>query len=1026
MRFAETCIRRPVFTIVINLIIVLLGVVSYERLTVREYPNIDVPVVTVTTNYIGASARIIETQVTKPLEDSLSGIEGIDFIKSISRSEQSQITVQFRLSRDSDSAASDVRDRVSRARQLLPDEVDEPIVAKVEADAQPIMWLSLNSQTHSPLDVSEVADTLVQDRLQTLPGVAQVNLVAQRLYTMRISIDREKLASLGLTTEDVETALREQNVEIPAGRIESLKREFTVLTQTDLNTPEEFREIILQTAGNGYLVRLKDVASVDYGAFEERQYARFNNKNSVALGIVRQSVANPLEIAQAVRNAIPAIQEKLPSGMNLEIAFDSSVFIDKSIQSVFHTIIEAIALVVVTIFFFLRTVRATLIPLVAIPVSLIGAFFLMYVLNFSVNTLTLLAMVISIGLVVDDAIVVLENIYRHIEEGLDPIHAAVKGMREIGFAVIAMTLTLAAVFLPLSFTSGRTGQLFIEFALTLAGAVIVSGLVALTLSPMMCSRLLKNETTQPAWSQRIEGWIRTAEERYARALRNVIGRRVQVLAACAVVFAAALVMFIGLKSELSPREDRGVVFAIAVAPEGSTIQYMDQYVKQMEKILQATPEAEWNFVAMGFPFVTQTFSVLGLKPWGDRDRSALDIMAELQPKLAGIPGTLNYAINPASLGQQSRSQPIEFIIQTSDSYEELDTLTNRVLDRMRDNPGFIAPDSDLKLNKPELRVSVDREKAASLGVEVEAIGRTLESMLGGRKVTRFKRGSEQYDVLVKIADDERRTPDVLRGIYVRSGRGDMVPLSNLVTLEEGVAPRELNHFNKLRAVTISANLTPNYALGEALQFMQDTVSELKPDAQQDFGGQSREFKESSAQLGFIFLLALAFIYLVLAAQFESFRDPFIILLSVPLAIAGALATMHATGGTLNVYSQIGLVALMGLIAKHGIMIVEFANQLQERGRSKHEAVLESAAIRMRPIIMTTAATVLGALPLALAGGAGAEARSAIGWVIVGGMTIGTLFTLFILPTIYLLISKPHALVVIDESKLQHIRPGEGI
>ncbi len=1017
MRFSETCITHPVFTIVMNLIIVLLGVVSYDRLSVREYPNIDVPVVTVQTSYIGASARIIETQVTKPLEDSLSGIEGIDFIKSISRSESSQITVQFRLSRDSDAAASDVRDRVSRARSLLPDEIEEPIVAKVEADAQPIMWISVNSDVHSPLEVSEIADTLVQDRLQTLPGIAQINLFAARRYSMRINIDREKLAGFGLTTEEVEAALREQNVEIPAGRIESLKREFTVLTQTDLNTPEEFREIILRASDNGYLVRLKDVANVDYGAEEERQFSRFNNKNSVALGVVRQSIANPLEIASEIRKVLPAIQTKLPQGMKVEVTFDSSLFIDQSITNVFHTIIEATVLVALTIFLFLRSPRATIIPLVAIPVSLIGAFFLMYVMNFSVNTLTLLAMVLAIGLVVDDAIVVLENIYRHIEEGMDPIHASAKGMREIGFAVVAMTLTLVAVFLPLSFTSGRTGQLFIEFALTLAGAVVVSGFVALTLSPMMCSRLLKAHRTEPVWSQRIERFITKIEHGYAIRLRSLIDKRGMVLAVAFGIFALTTVFFFTLKSELSPREDRGVVFAIAVAPEGSTIAYMDQYVRQMEKILQATPEAKWNFVAVGFPFVTQTFSVLGLEPWEDRSRSSLDIIAELQPKLAGIPGTLNYAINPASLGQQSRSQPVEFIIQTSDTYEELDTLTNQVLDKMRENVGFVAPDTDLKLNKPELRVSVDREKAASLGVEVQAIGRTLESMLGGRKVTRFKRGSEQYDVLVKIADDERQTPSVLKGIYVKSARGDMVPLSNLVTLEEGVAPRELNHFNKLRAVTITANLAPNFTLGEALAFMQETVKELRPDAQQDFGGQSREFKESSAQLGFIFLLALAFIYLVLAAQFESFRDPFVILLSVPLAIAGALGTMHATGGTLNVYSQIGLIALMGLIAKHGIMMVEFANQLQARGRNPLEAIVESSSIRMRPILMTTAATVLGALPLALAGGAGAESRSAIGWVIVGGMTVGTLFTLFILPTFYLLISRQHRQVVIDESKL---------
>ncbi|MFZ4125736.1 MAG: efflux RND transporter permease subunit, partial [Rickettsiales bacterium] len=520
MKISEICIQRPVFSMVMNFIIILLGIVSYDRLTIREYPNIDVPVVTVETNYLGASAKIIESQVTKPLEDSLSGIEGIDFIKSISRSEKSQITVQFRLSRDADAAASDVRDRVARARDLLPEEVDEPIVAKVEADAQPIIWMALNSDTHSPLDISEAADLIVQDRVQTLPGVANVILFAERRYSMRIWVDRERLAGYNLTTQDVENALRAQNVEIPAGRIESSQREFTVVSQTDLNTPEQFGDVILRETEAGHLVRMKDVARVAYGPEEERSIARFNSKPSIALGVVKQSIANPLEISAAIRKELPRIQKNLPEGMTLSIAYDSSVFIDQSIKNVFKTIMEAVLLVVLTIFFFLRTMRATLIPLVTIPISLVGTLFIMYTLGFSINTLTLLAMVIAIGLVVDDAIVVLENIYRHIEEGMDAIHAAVKGMREIGFAVVAMTLTLATVFVPVALTPGRTGQLFVEFAITLAGAVIISGLTALTLSPMMCSRLLKPQHDAPKWSKKIEGWIIAVERGYKALLTS--------------------------------------------------------------------------------------------------------------------------------------------------------------------------------------------------------------------------------------------------------------------------------------------------------------------------------------------------------------------------------------------------------------------------------------------------------------------------------------------------------------------------
>lgn len=1016
MKVAEICIRRPVLSIVINLLIVLLGLVSFDRLTVREYPNIDVPVVTVTTNYLGASAKIIETQVTKPLEDSLSGIEGIDFIKSISRSEQSQITVQFRLNRDADAAASDVRDRVARAIGLLPEEVDEPIVAKVEADAQPIIWMALSSDTASQLDVSETADILVQDRIQVLPGVASVLLFAERRYSMRVSVDREKLAGFSLTTQDVENALRTQNVEIPAGRLESTQREFTVLSQTDLNTPEQFRRVILKETDNGHLVRLGDVADINYGALEERSLVRFNGRPAIGLGVVKQSVANPLEISAAIRSALPQIQKDLPKDMKLAIAYDSSVFIDESINSVFHTIFEATVLVVLTIFFFLRTLRATLIPLVTIPVSLIGALALMFVMGFSINTLTLLALVIAIGLVVDDAIVVLENIYRHMEEGMDAIHASVKGMREIGFAVVAMTLTLATVFVPVALTPGRTGKLFVEFALTLAGAVIISGITAITLSPMMCSRILKADHSGEAkWSQAIEAWIRRLEARYKRLLQRTILNRPLILGIAIATFVGTGVLFTMLKSELSPAEDRGVVFGIGMAPEGSSLQYADQYARQMEAIFDKIPEKRWRFIAVGFPFITQTFTVTGLKEWGDRDRSSFDIIKEISGPLFGIPGTLNFAINPQSLGQSARSQPVEVVIQTTGTYEELDALTNKILARLRQNPGLMTPDTDLKLNKPEIRVIMDREKMASMGIEVSTVGRTLETMLGGREVTRFKRGSEQYEVLVKIADDKRRTPTDLTAIYVRARDGSMVPLSNIVRLEEGVAPRELNHFDKLRAVTITANLAPSYSLGEALSAIEQVVREEAPGATIDYGGNSREFKESSASMGLIFGLALAFIYLVLAAQFESWRDPVVILLSVPLAMGGAMLFMNLTGGSLNVYSQIGLVALMGLISKHGIMIVEFANQLQERGLNRIEAVVESASLRMRPILMTTGAMVLGAIPLALASGAGAESRQAIGWVIVGGMSVGTLFTLFIVPTFYLIVARQHKLVEIDEN-----------
>lgn len=1026
MKLPEICIKRPVLAIVLNFLVILLGLVCYDRLTVREYPNIDVPVINVETNYPGASAKVIESQVTKPLEDSLSGIEGIDFIRSISRSEQSQITVTFKLSRNAEDAASDVRDRVGRVRSKLPDEIDEPVVSKQEADAQPIIWLSLNSTKHSALEVSEFARIVVKDRIQTLPGVSDVRLFAERQYAMRIWLSRDRMAAYGITTQDVENALRAQNVEIPAGRIESEKREFTVLSQTDLNTPEQFENIIVRTATDGYLVKVRDVARVEYGPKDVRQIARFNNKSTIALGVIKQSVANPIEISDAINKSLPEIQKSLPDGMKLEKAYDSSVFIRESLKAVQHTIGEAVVCVMLVIFFFLRTIRATLIPLATIPISLIGALAMMYFFGFSINTLTLLALVIAIGLVVDDAIVVLENIFRHMEEGMDRIHAAVKGVREITFAIVAMTLTLAAVFAPIGFTPGRTGKLFVEFAFTLAGTVLVSGLVALTLTPMMCSRILKSthDKQQPVWSRLIDRFLHALDVGYEKTLQKLVDHKILISVLAGFIIALTCYLFITTPSELSPREDRGIIFGVGIAPEGATIDYSDEYAKKMEAILQSVPEARWNFVAVGFPFVTQTFSVLGLSPWDERSRSAMKIADELGGKLyAGIPGTKNFPITPPSLGQGARSQPIEVIIQAPGSYEELDDITNKITQKLMENKGIVTPDSDLKLNKPELRVELNRDKAASMNVDVNVIGRTLETLLGSRQVTRFKRGSEQYDVMVQIEDNERTKPNDIDVIFVRNNKGELVQLASVVTLTEGVAPRELNHFNKLRAVTIKANLAPGYSLAEALDYMQRIVKEIAPDAQMDYDGQSREFKQSSASLGLTFLLAILFIYLVLAAQFESFIDPLIILLTVPLAMAGALMAMkgvhqfNVAGGTLNVYSQIGLIALVGLISKHGIMMVEFANQLQELGRTKRAAIIESASIRLRPILMTTAATVLGAFPLAIAVGAGAESRQAIGWVLVGGMTFGTMMTLFVVPTFYMILSRVRHQVQIDESRL---------
>ena len=1014
MILSDTSIRRPVLATVLNVVLLLLGVLSYQRLAVRLIPNVDVPVVTVAVSYPGANAQVIESQITKPIEDVLSGIEGIDFIQSVSRAESSQVTVNFLLDRDADAAASDVRDRVAQARGLLPEEARDPIVQKQQADAQPIIYLAFSSDRHSLIEISDFANRLVKDRVQTLPGVAQAQVYGNR-FAMRVWLDPERMASLGITPNDVEAALRAQNVEIPAGRVESSDREFTVLSETDLRTPEQFAAIILRQS-NGYLVRLGDVGRIELGADSARFRARFNGRNAVPLGIVKQAVANPLEISQALTQLLPEISRTLPAGMKVEIAHDTTVYIKQSIREVFKTVAEAVVLVVLVIFLFLRNWRAVLIPIVTIPISLIGAFALMALFGFSINTLSLLAMVLAIGLVVDDAIVMLENVFRHIEEGMAPVAAAFQGSKEIGFAIVAMTLTLSAVYLPFAFATGRSGKLFIEFALTLAGAVLVSGFTALTLSPMMCSKLLRHEPRHGRFYAFGERLLHQMESAYRRTLARVLEVRVWILVAATLLLFGVFELQSRLPKELAPQEDQGLVISFGSAPEGSTIDYTDRYAKQMEAMFAQVPEVDRYFEIVGFNSVTSAIGFMRLKDWSERSRSAQAVAGSLFPQFMGIPGILAFPVTPPPLGQNSFGQPVSFVVQTTGTWEDLDALVRRMLAKIAENPRLTNADSDLKLNKPELRIDMDRDKIASVGSSVSAVGRTLETLLGGRNVTRFKRGSEQYDVIVQVENDARRTPEDLSNIYVRAGDDSMVQLDNLARVKETVAAKELNHFNKLRAATLSMGLAPGYSMGEALDWLEQALQEIAPGGQYDLSGQSREFRQSGSSATLMLALSLIFIYLVLAAQFESFVDPLVILIAVPLAIFGAFlclvllnsgqaAGLWQISASWNIYTQIGVVTLVGLIAKHGILIVEFANQLQEQGRSKAEAVVEAAGLRLRPILMTTGAMVLGSLPLALAFGAGAEARHQIGWVVVGGLAIGTLFTLFVVPAFYSVLAR---------------------
>ena len=1005
MQLPEISIRRPVFASVLSLLILLVGWVSFSTLTVREYPKIDEPTVTVSTRFGGASSEVIESQVTKVLEDSLAGIEGVDIITSISRQEQSQITVRFKLERDPDSAAADVRDKVSRVRQRLPQGIDEPVIAKVEADAFPVVWLALSSDTFSPLQLSEMANRIVKPVLQTAPGAADVRVYGERKYSMRVWLDPDRLAAYRLTVQDVEDAIRRANLEVPAGRIESSQREFNVTAATDLQRPEEFASVTIRNV-NGLPVRIGDVARVVQGPQDERTSVRLNGRDSISVGVIRQATANPLELSAGVRALLDKVKTDLPPGINVDIANDNSVFIDRSIKAVYTTIAEAVVLVALVIFVFLRTLRASIIPLVTIPVSLIGTFALLSLFGFSINTLTLLALVLAIGLVVDDAIVVLENIFRHIEEGMKPFDAAIKGAREIGFAVVAMTLTLVAVYAPLAFTPGRTGRLFAEFALALAGAVLVSGFVALTLSPMLCSKLLRHNPKPNRFDRGMERALVALTNGYSRVLAASLKVRWLVVAVMVGSAVGSWALLKATKQELAPIEDRGVILTVINGPDGATLDYTRRYAEAIERIGQNYPEFDRIFANIGNPTVAQGNVFLRATPWEERTRSTQEIAREIAPKLAGLPGVSAFAITPPSLGQGFRERPINYVIVTSDSYENLSKVVRQFQDALAKNPGFVQVDTDLRLNKPEIRMDVDRERAADMGVSVDAIARTVETMLGGRIVTRYKRGGEQYDVVVQTEGTQRSTPDDIDRLFVRGRNDAMIPLASLVKTREVVVPRELNHFGQRRSASITANLSPELALGDALNFMDQTAREILPAGYTtDLNGQSREFRSSSGSLALVFVLALVFIYLVLAAQFESFVDPLIIMLSVPLSMLGALLALKFTGGTLNVFSQIGLITLVGLITKHGILIVEFANQLREQGMAMRDAVQESAALRLRPILMTTGAMVLGAIPLALASGAGAESRQQIGWVIVGGMSLGTLLTIFVVPTMYTLFAR---------------------
>jgi multidrug efflux pump len=998
MKLSDLSIQRPVLASMVSLALVLFGAIGYTRLAVREFPDVDPPIVSVTTELPGANPQVVESAVTDILEEELSTVEGLRTLNSSSAEGFSNITLEFNLERGVEAAAQDVRDKVARVRGRLPEDVREPVVAKQEADAQPFFWLALSGENYDLLQLSDIGDRLVKSRLQTLPGVGQARIFGERRFSMRVWLSAAELSARGLTVQDVQQAIRTRNVEVPAGRIESERREFTVRSLGELKTPEEFASLVVSNTG-GVLVKLKDLGRVELGPEDDRSALRFNGTPSVAIGVVRQSKANLIQVADAIRAELPKIQEALPPGVKLAIAFDQSIFVSRSIREAEDTLVLAAALVVIIIFIFLRNLRATVIPGLAIPTSIVSTFAIMYFLGFSINNFTLLALTLAIGIVVDDAIIVLENAYRHQEElHEDPREAATNGTREIGFAVIATTISLVAVFTPLAFLKGSTGRLFNEFGIAVAGSVVASGFVALTLTPMLCARILRVPPRHGGLYRTLERGFDAVAAGYARALRSALRHRLTVVGAVVLLTLGAGLVFRTLKREFVPPEDKGWFFSIIIAPEGSSLAYTDGYQRQAEAVLDHTKDVESYFSVVNIgDGVSRGMIFTNLTDFSRRTRSIQDIIGEVQGQFFAIPGVFAFANNPPAFGF---GNPVQFVIQHPD-FGMLAQGNDTLLARARQIKGLINVDSDLRVNKPELTVNFDRDRAEDLGVPVSDVATTLQTLLGGNRTSTFTRNNKQYDVIVQLDPRARATPSDMTGLYVRGRDGGLVKLEALATVKEGVGPRELNHFQRVRSATITAGLAPGFTLGEALDSLSRIAREVLPKGSATaLAGESRELDESGSSLYFAFILALIVVFMVLASQFESLVHPFTVLLAVPLAVTGAIFTLKVADATLNLYSQIGMILLIGLVTKNSILLVEYINQLRERGLATVDAALESGRIRLRPILMTSVSTVMGAAPIAFGLGAGSISRRPLGYAIVGGVLFSTLLTLFVVPVMY--------------------------
>ncbi|MGH7515960.1 MAG: efflux RND transporter permease subunit [Gemmatimonadales bacterium] len=1003
MKISDISIRRPVFASMVSLALVLFGAIGYTRLSVREYPDVDPPIVSVTTVLPGANPQVVESAVTDILEEELSTVEGLRTLTSASQEQVSNITLEFNLDRDVEAAAQDVRDKVSRVRDRLPEDVDEPVVAKQEADANPFFWLALSGENYDLLQLSDIGDRLVKSRLQTLPGVGQARIFGERRFSMRVWLSASELAARSLTVQDVEEAIRTRNVEIPGGRIESERREFTVRSLGELKTPAEFAELVVSSR-SGQLVKLKDIARVELGAEDERSVLRFNQRPAVAIGVIRQSKANIIQVADAIHAELPAIQRSLPPGVRIDPAFDQSVYVKRSILEAQHTLLIAGGLVVIIIFVFLRNLRATIIPGLAIPASIVATFAVMYFLGFSINNLTLLALTLAIGIVVDDAIIVLENAYRHQEElGEDPKTAAREGTREIGFAVVATTICLIAVFTPLAFLTGSTGRLFNEFGIAVAGSVAVSGLVALTLTPMLCAQILRVPKSHGRVYRSLERGFDAMSTGYAWLLDRALHLRWAVVLGALALLVGAGVVFKALKREFIPPEDRGWFISFLIAPEGSSLGYTDSYQQQAEAVLAKTEGIEGFFSVVNIgDGVSRGIIFVNLEDWSKRTRKVGEIVGEVQGQFFAIPGVFAFANNPPAFGWGS---PVQYVVQHSD-FAQLAKAADTLTARARGIKGLLNVDTDLRVNKPELTVSFDRDRAEDLGVPVGNVAATLQTMLGGREVSTFTRANKLYDVIVQLSPEARATPSDMTGLYVRGRDDQLIKLDAVANITEGVGPRELNHFNRVRSFTLTASLGPGFTLGEALDSLNRVAAEVLPRGSTTaLAGESRELEESGGALYFAFVLALVVVFMVLASQFESLVHPFTVLLAVPLAVTGALVTLLLAGSTINLYSQIGMILLIGLVTKNSILLVEYANQLKERGLDTLAAVREAGRIRLRPILMTSVSTIMGALPIALGLGAGAASRRPLGYAIVGGVLVSTILTLFLVPVVYVLFDR---------------------